>query len=274
MIGRRVTEVGPETDDLPRAAHLLSEAGKQSSRYAIAEPYPNAVLDGLFPPATLERVLDEFAYTSQQQGGRREFSNRFEKKYAFGRIERWGPWTRRLMAYLNSRPFLTFLEALTSIESLLADPDCVGGGLHEILPGGYLKIHADFNKHPRTRWHRRLNVLLYLNKDWDERWGGHLELWDSRMARCVKQVLPTFNRLAVFSTTDTAYHGHPDPLQCPPGRSRKSLALYYYTRQRPAGEIHQGFENHTTLYRARPGEALRQSRLLYWYSRLRSRFFT
>jgi hypothetical protein len=43
------------------------------------------------------------------------------------------------------------------------------------------------------------------------------------------QIDPIFNRCVIFTTTDTSYHGHPVPLTCPPGVTRKSLALYYYS---------------------------------------------
>jgi Rps23 Pro-64 3,4-dihydroxylase Tpa1-like proline 4-hydroxylase len=96
-------------------------------------------------------------------------------------------------------------------------------------------VHADFNRHEKLNLDRRLNLLLYLNRDWKEEYGGHLQLWTRDMGRCVVKVLPVFNRCVVFSTTDFSYHGHPDPLTCPPGRTRKSIAMYYYTNGRAGG---------------------------------------
>jgi hypothetical protein len=119
------------------------------------------------------------------------------------------------MHFLNSQPFLEFLCILTGINTLLPDPYFEGGGAHQIMPGGHLKIHADFNKHILTNLDRRLNVLIYLNKDWEESWGGHLEFWDKELKSPVKKILPIFNRMAIFTTTSTSYHGHPDPLKCP-----------------------------------------------------------
>lgn len=155
------------------------------------------------------------------------------------------------MHYLNSQPFLEFLSNLTGIENLIPDPFFDGGGCHQIQPGGLLKIHADFNKHPKTKLDRRLNVLVYLNEDWHEEYGGHFELWDKEMKESKKKILPLFNRMALFSTTSTSYHGHPNPLTCPPDRTRKSLALYYYTNGRPADEQLEGLEDHTTLFKHR-----------------------
>ena len=97
-------------------------------------------------------------------------------------------------------------------------------------------MHADFNVHPKLKLDRRLNMLIYLNKDWREEYGGHLELWDQSGKTCRKRILPMFNRTVVFSTTDRSFHGHPHPLTCPPGMTRKSVSLYYYTAGRPPEE--------------------------------------
>ncbi|MFD2145323.1 2OG-Fe(II) oxygenase [Mucilaginibacter antarcticus] len=114
-----------------------------------------------------------------------------------------------------------------------------------------LKIHADFNKHETTWLDRRINLLVYLNKDWDECYGGHFELWDKDLTRSFQKILPLFNRVAIFSTTDFSYHGHPNALTCPPDRSRKSLALYYYSNGRPKSEVSKN--PHATIFKDRPG---------------------
>ncbi|WP_202803353.1 2OG-Fe(II) oxygenase [Pedobacter arcticus] len=134
---------------------------------------------------------------------------------------------------------------------MISDPYFFGGGQHEIKKGGLLKVHADFNKHPQLKLDRRINVLVYLNKDWKEEYGGNFELWGKNMEQCVKKILPVFNRMAIFSTTDFSYHGHPDALNCPEDRSRKSLALYYYSNGRPASEINIDQEKHNTLFKER-----------------------
>jgi Rps23 Pro-64 3,4-dihydroxylase Tpa1-like proline 4-hydroxylase len=110
------------------------------------------------------------------------------------------------------------------------------GGLHQIERGGFLDVHIDFNVHPKLRLDRRLNMLIYLNHDWPEEYGGHLELWSRDMTSCEKRILPLFNRTVIFSTTDGSFHGHPRPLSCPEGRTRKSVSLYYYTSGRPEEE--------------------------------------
>jgi hypothetical protein len=143
--------------------------------------------------------------------------------------------------------FLNFLEKLTGIAGLIADPHLRGGGLHEIRREGALGVHADFNLYPRLNIWRRLNFLLYLNEDWDLSWGGELELWDRTGKQKVKGIAPLFNRAVIFDTSNYSYHGHPHPLMCPSDRSRKSIALYYYTTQAPEGES----APHTTVFLAR-----------------------
>ena len=181
------------------------------------------------------------------------FDSPLERKLASKDDSVMGPATRGLLWALNSPVFVEFLERLTGIGPLVPDAHFEGGGLHQIEPGGHLKVHADFNRHPRNGLERRLNVLLYLNRDWKDEYGGALELWNRDMTRSEVRVLPLFNRCVVFSTTSTSYHGHPDPLTCPAGETRKSIALYYYTKDRPPEEE---TDTHNTLFQARPGEEL------------------
>jgi len=138
---------------------------------------------------------------------------------------------------LNQQLALDFFSELTGIPNLIADPSYLGGGVHVTMTGGKLDIHADFNIHPETGLHRRVNALLFLNEGWRPEWNGQLELYDKdNLARPAKTVDPILNRLAVFGTTDTSFHGVPEPLACPPNRKRFSLALYYYTEDRPDEE--------------------------------------
>ncbi len=214
-------------------------------KYQSAEPFPHVVIDGLFDDAELEAVLREFPAPDQMRWMR--FDNAREKKLGFfyessAISER----IRRFLDAMNGFEMLLFLEALTGIDGLIPDPYFGGGGLHQIEPGGFLKVHADFNVHPKLKLDRRLNMLIYLNKDWRDEYGGHLELWDAAMRAPRQRILPSFNRTVIFSTTDTSFHGHPHPLQSPPGVTRKSVSLYYYTAGRPESERSAP---HDTLFR-------------------------
>ena len=230
---------------------LIKFARSKHEEYMSANPFPNIYMDGLFNEEALNQVLADFPDLSKGRGDKR-YRDENQLKFASKGEHKFPESIKNLMHYLNSQPFLEFLSELTGIQALISDPYFEGGGLHQIKSGGYLKVHADFNKHRLTNLDRRLNVLVYLNKDWEESYGGHFELWDTKMTQCEKKILPLFNRMAIFTTTSDSYHGHPDPLSCPPDRSRKSLALYYYTNGRPEEEVQEGLEKHSTLFQQRP----------------------
>jgi len=208
----------------PRALHDAYRAG---------DPFPHVVIDGLFDDADLDRVLADFPRSEETRWMR--FDSPTEKKLGyFHEHSTISATVRAFLDALNGFETLLFLEDLTGIPGLIPDPYFGGGGLHQIEPGGFLKIHSDFNVHPKLNLDRRANMLVYLNKDWKEEWGGHLELWNARMTECRQRILPLFNRTVIFSTTDTSYHGHPQPLTSPV--PRKSVSLYYYTVGRPEEE--------------------------------------
>jgi Rps23 Pro-64 3,4-dihydroxylase Tpa1-like proline 4-hydroxylase len=215
--------------------NLHYDAFALQKQYVSAEPFSHIVLDGLFDDAALDAVLRDFPDPMSMRWV--EFDSPQEKKLGYSHERsNVSKVIRDFLNDMNSFEMLLWLEALTGIEGLIPDPYFGGGGLHQIEPGGFLKVHADFNVHPKLKLDRRLNMLIYLNKDWKEQYGGHLELWDRDRKTCRKRVLPTFNRTVVFSTTDTSFHGHPHPLTSPPSVTRKSVSLYYYTAGRPAEE--------------------------------------
>lgn len=231
--------------------YLKDLAIKHREAYSQGQPFPHIVIDNFLPEFVLNNILQEFPRASSIDW--QKFENAAEKKLASKHELQMGEMTRILLYQLNSSTFINFLESLTGINGIIPDPHFEGGGLHQIERGGYLKMHVDFNRHSRLPLDRRLNLLIYLNKDWQEEYGGHLELWNKDMTQCEKKILPIFNRCVVFSTTDFSYHGHPEPLTCPEGLTRKSLALYYYTNGRPDEET-SNF--HSTVFQQRPGETL------------------
>lgn len=226
----------------------LNEIASNSS-YQYAEPFPHIVIDNVANEQMLDEVLSVYPKPEDVQWWK--YNNVFEKKLAFDRVELLPLQLKLILSEMNSKQFVQFLERLTGVSGLIVDTNFAGGGLHQILPGGKLGIHADFNWLKHQQLHRRLNVLLYLNKDWKEEYGGHLEVWDNEVKKCYNRILPIFNRMVIFNTTDFSQHGHPDPLTCPEGMSRKSLALYYYSATRPANEIS---ESHSTVYKPRPND--------------------
>ena len=223
-------------------------AKDQFLNYIKGDPYPHIVIDNFFDEKILNDICEEFNLNNNNKV---IFNNPNEKKITLNKWEDFGPKTLKFIKYLNSKIFIEFLEKLTGIEKLLADNLLEGGGLHQINSGGYLKIHADFNKHSKTNLDRRLNALIYLNKEWDKEWGGEFEMWSKDLKKYVKKISPVFNRLVIFSTTSYSFHGHPSPLSSPNDISRKSIAMYYYTDGRPNDEIQGGLKYHSTLFKNR-----------------------
>jgi Rps23 Pro-64 3,4-dihydroxylase Tpa1-like proline 4-hydroxylase len=131
---------------------------------------------------------------------------------------------------------IQFIEDITGITSLQSDDSLLGGGIHKTTKGGHLSIHADFNIHPNTKKHRRVNALLYLNTEWKQEYNGELEMWSKDMNNCVHKISPICNRLVIFRITDDAFHGHPEIWNAPLDYPRLSFAFYYYTDNRPENE--------------------------------------
>ncbi len=148
---------------------------------------------------------------------------------------------------LNSAEFLHWLEEVTQIKNLKGDEGLFGGGLHQSTKGAFLNVHVDYNIHPKTNYHRRLNVIVFMNKDWKDEYEGHLELWDMSNSnkKLLECIAPTFNKCVIFETNEISFHGHPKKLNTPLAINRKSLATYYYTQERPEQEI---VAEHNTIY--------------------------
>jgi 2OG-Fe(II) oxygenase superfamily len=240
---------------------LLQTLGEDSHRtYAGNEPFPHIMVDDFIDPGILRPILAEVDAVDPTRRYAKFLDRQTDhNKFAFF-PEAVGPETSRLFYFLNSGPFLGYLEKLTGIENLLADPSYFGGGLHWIENGGFLEVHADFNHLKRYNLERRLNLLIYLNENWLEAYNGQLELWDRATMTCVKSVAPLFNRAVIFSTSRDALHGHPAPLAAPPGVARRSLALYYYTNTwEPAVQAHSTlfYLSRRNKVKLRPSRAIR-----------------
>jgi hypothetical protein len=220
-----------------------------SNKYCTAYPYPHIVLDNFMPLEILDNIFTDFPEKNLSYDILHSKPNLEQLKRQIY-PNQCGKHVREVFAFLNSAPFLIFLEGLTRIEGLIPDPYFTGGGIHEIYSGGFLGIHVDFRIHQRLNLRRRLNVLIYLNDNWTDSYGGHFEIWDKEVKNCVRKILPIMNRCIVFNTDDESYHGHPSPLKTPVGVSRKSIALYYYT----SGDSRLDIPNYSTIFRARPSD--------------------
>ncbi|MEM8935522.1 MAG: 2OG-Fe(II) oxygenase [Pseudomonadota bacterium] len=211
-----------------------------------ADPFPHIVIDDFLSPDMLEACLEAFPKPEETQS--RSFDREQERFKTEFKPDSLAPNLRSFFYSLNSRPFIQFLENMTGIDGLVPDPYFMGGGFHETRQGGHLDVHVDFNLHRKLGLERRLNLLIYLNKDWHDDYGGSLELWDADVQNCVHRVTPKFNRCVVFATSEMSYHGHPTPISHPDNTPRRSLALYYYT-----STWNDSKRRHTTTFKARPG---------------------
>lgn len=199
--------------------------------YADAPVFPHVIIDNFLEYTPLAEAARHFPPIDNEAWIHYVHYN--EKKGGLNKRERIPQPLLALIDELNSPRFVALLSALTGIPNLIADYSLEGGGLHQIERGGFLNIHADFTAHPHQRmWRRRVNLLLYLNEDWHEEYGGQLELWTKDMRECFKTIMPVFNRCVIFNTDSDCFHGHPHPLTCPDDRTRKSIALYYFTEER------------------------------------------
>lgn len=245
-----------------------------SNSFLNAKPFPHLILDDFLPKETIKNIIQTFPNHSDSLWNHYKHVNCY--KLASKKIDLFPDTIKNTILELNSERFLNFLSELTGIDNLIADPSLEGGGLHQIENGGYLNIHADFTVHHiHMDQRRRLNLILYLNESWQDGYNGELELWDESMTKCVQKVQPIANRAVIFRTNDSSYHGHPAPLAGPEGFTRKSIALYYYTKEKNI-KINQA---HSTDFKSTPDDSKLKSvmiyldkKLLHYYSRLKQCF--
>lgn len=214
--------------------------------YQSKKPFRYIMFENFFIPEKAEIILEHYPTVKDGKWDGTTYidqKNKFQKtKFEPNSV------MHKVFSELNSPEFLGWLQEVTEIEDeLLGDHDLFGGGLHQSIAGAFLNVHVDYNIHPTTKFHRRLNVLVYMNKEWRDEYEGHLELWDlsGNQKNLIGKYAPTFNRCVIFETNEVSYHGHPKPLNTPADVNRKSLATYYYTKTRPANEI---ANDHNTIY--------------------------
>jgi hypothetical protein len=232
--------------------------------FRAAEPIPHIVLDDVISSGVITELIAEFP--GEHDGQWTYYHHINERKRGTNRRDELSARWQATIDELQGPRFVAWLSNLTGIDGLISDRRLEGGGLQVTEPGGFLNVHADFTVHPRDHHlRRRLNVLLYLNPEWDEAWGGDLELWERDMSRCAVKIAPRANRLVVFATDRDSFHGHPEPLRSPPGQVRRSLALYYFTHE------HHPFVR-STEYRARPGDG-RPRAAVIWADKMALRVY-
>jgi hypothetical protein len=239
----RAMETALELVDMTR---LTTDLARSRAEYQGAEPFPHIVLDDVLRRAAFEAAVADFPGIDDEFW--KGYVHVNETKFSNTQTDTWAPSLQAVAQEFCSPAFVSYLEQLTGISHLIPDYSMDGGGLHMTKRGGHLNIHADFSTHhTHETWARRVNILLYLNEEWRDEWGGKLELWDKDMTSCQGTVTPAGNRMLVFTTTEDSFHGHPDGLTCPPDMARRSLAMYYFTEE--SAPVRKA-----TNYQARPQE--------------------
>jgi hypothetical protein len=216
-------------------------------RFAEAQPFGHVVIDDFLDPTVAGQLLEQFP--AFERGHFIGENGEPGGKSTVERIRGLGAAYAAIDDTIQTPAFLELIGKITSIDGLLYDPFYLGGGTHENRHGQGLQAHIDFNYHPSERWHRRLNLIVYLNHEWEEAWGGMLDLYRDPYAdaKPTVRVAPLFNRCVIFETTEDSWHGF-DQILLPGDRrdlTRKSIALYFYTKDRPVEET---AGRHTTHY--------------------------
>lgn len=215
------------------------EVKNNKENYQNKKPFSFTAIDELFSIDSLDGILESFPDVNNEK----EWDKRYDKGIQVKLRTKWKteldmpPKVLEVIQTLQSGRFCRLLSEYTGIDGLMPDYWFGGGGLNQIMPGGQLAIHVDGTHNDEIKMYRRVNVIVFLNKDWKDEYGGHLEFWDKDLTQCIDKIRPDYNTMALFNTSDLTQHGHPHPLTCPENMSRKSLILYYYTSTRPDEEI-------------------------------------
>ncbi|MBL1321894.1 MAG: 2OG-Fe(II) oxygenase [Methylophaga sp.] len=215
------------------------------------EPYPHFCIDNFLEEEFANEVYESFpAYQEAQKLGKEFSAVNEKKKIQITDSSKFPAAIKKLNDLLSSQEYVDMWSELTGVPNLLADAGLVGGGIHETNSGGHLDVHVDFNFNEENQSYRRLNILIYFNKDWKEEYGGYLDVWDNNVKKRYGYFEPKFNRACGFLTSEISFHGV-TPLTCPPDVMRRSFATYYYTKEMPEG---WAGSKHTTIFKARPEE--------------------
>jgi hypothetical protein len=227
---------------------ILKNSSRIRDDFQRAKPFRHVVLDNFLDASVAESMLADFPPFDKRKAVNEV--GEVGRKAVVESVKGLSSFYREFYTYINSRAFLAAMSELTGIPGLLADDTLFGGGTHENLDGQALDVHVDFNIDERRMLHRRINLLIYLNQEWDEAWGGAIELhsnpWYPESDQ-VQSFLPLFNRALIFETNEYSWHGF-KRIALPEGHkdlSRKSFSIYLYTKDRPVEDV---VAPHTTFY--------------------------
>lgn len=209
--------------------HIIDQKWNYAALYRTGKPFHHVVIDDFFRTDVAEQIAAEFP--SYDDPSWYQYDNNLELKKITNNYNMFGPTMYKAFHHLNIQ-FLPLLRLITGIDDLHADIGLHGGGMHMHARGGKLNVHKDYSIHPKLKMLRKLNLIIYLTPEWDVAWGGGLELHDDadgQPGTMIKRVDCKFNRAILFDTTQKSWHGLPDPIDCPVGTVRQSMAIYYLT---------------------------------------------
>ena len=217
---------------------VLRQTEAYRAEFLAAQPFRHVMIEPFLDPVLCQQLIGQFPafHTSHAV----DDHGTVGLMAAHAEIRSLGDACAAFDGLMSDPEFLALVSRITDISDLLYDPQYLGGGTHENLDGQELDPHVDFNFHSSTHFHRRLNLIVFLNPEWDESWGGCLELSrnpHAAEAGSRRSFAPLANRAVIFETTEASWHGF-QRIRIPPGRavSRRSIAVYYYTKDRPAAQ--------------------------------------
>jgi hypothetical protein len=214
-------------------------------------PFPFISTNNVLPQNLIKEAENEFiSFNKLENAGGYRYGNLKRKCSDFQKLP---PKIKEIVTFFYSKNFIKILEEKFGLSGVEPDWNLHGGGMHQSPRGGFLKVHSDFIYRRQSNTRRVLNLLLYLNTDWRDEWGGTLELWDKQMTKICKSVSPGSNNIIIFRTDKNSNHGFPDPLLCPENITRKSIALYYYVQEKSFFPISIKLRKYyTTVWKKRP----------------------
>jgi len=201
-----------------------------SESFFEAKPFNHIIIDNFFVDSFARNIFADMPEYESDTDMR--YDNAIEKKRA---TQNWAKFPKNIYkaaSYLVGNEFTLNLKQLTWQNELVADFGLHGGGIHMHQTGDYLNTHLDYDIHPKMDMKRKLNLIIYLNPNWQESWGGNLSFWShdeekNRAKDLIKSIPPLFNRAVLFDTTQNSWHGVTEGIFAPEGQYRKSLAFYY-----------------------------------------------
>lgn len=202
----------------------VNDTDKLKNDFLNGDPYESLVIDNFLNSSYAEKIFSLFPNNYENWY---KYENPVEVKYAYDNINILPDDLKNYFYYLSCDKLVNIISKITDINNLEHDECLHGAGLHSHPKYGRLNIHLDYEKHPYSGKERRINIILFLSKNWEESWNGANELWDKNVTKCVKRTPIKFNRAIIFKTNDISWHGVPEKIMCPENVFRKSLAYYY-----------------------------------------------